>query len=197
MIITSTPENMDAVAEQAVATLRAGHLVIAPFDTVYGILCDPRNEAGVEHLFEVKDRPETKTLGVIVNSIEQMTTIAQISTDDQEQIRQMTPGHFTFILTARSTENLSKHCLREGTIAVRIPAAELITAITRKFGGPVAQTSANLSGHENCYDITAVRSQLEQNLSDEDLIIDGGKLEKLPPSEIWNMTGEIPFKIER
>ncbi|MEI8143691.1 MAG: L-threonylcarbamoyladenylate synthase [Candidatus Berkelbacteria bacterium] len=197
MTITLTPENMDAVAEQAVATLHAGHLVIAPFDTVYGILCDPRDEAAIEHLVEVKNRPETKTLGVVVNNIDQVAAITHISTENQSQIRQMTPGRFTFILTAKSTENLSKQCLREGTIAVRIPSAELITVIAQKFGGPVAQTSANLSGHENCYDVAAVVSQLEQNLSDEDLIIDGGELEKLPPSEIWNMTGEIAFKIER
>ncbi len=48
---------LQEVAREAALTLTNGGLVVAPFDTVYGILMDPTNNTAVAKVNEVKGRP--------------------------------------------------------------------------------------------------------------------------------------------
>jgi len=191
-------ENLQEVIIKASKIIKDGGLVIAPFDTVYGFICDPFNNEAVAKLNAIKGRPETKTIGLAASSLEKISQIVDLSEQTSEFIKNKTPGKFTFILPDNGRNEISKLCQRGETVAVRIPDTQLILNIAEKCGGFLAQTSANKSGRANCYSLDDVKDQFNSNeLEKIDLIIDGRALEASAPSELWDLTGEEPRKIER
>lgn len=189
-----TPENIDQIADKAVQVLRTGGAILIPFDTVYGFICDPKNEQALEKIFHLKERQESKTIGIAVASLSELDKIAEIA--NPEFINNKIPGRYTFILKSKN-QAFSQYCYQDGTIGVRIPDNDLISKIT-SLSGPIAQTSANKSGLPNCLSIQEIKAQFSQTeLNSIDLIIDGDKIENGKPSVIWDITKEEPSLIER
>lgn len=197
MIIKLDESNVEEIAKKASLVLKSGNLVIAPFDTVYGIIGNPFDALSIKKIYHAKNRPKHKTVGIAISGLDWIDTIGELSSESKSFLQSKVPGKYTFIVRARENTGLAPDCLRGENVGIRIPDKEIILAITREFGGTIAQTSANLSGHENCSSVSEVLEQIGQNLADDDLIIDGGVLPKSPPSEIWNLTGASPMKIER
>jgi len=175
-----------------------GKIVVLPFDTVYGFACDPRDEKALQKIYELKKRPVNKTIGLAVSNIKMMNSLTKLTSAQKEYIAERIPGKFTFILKNEAGSSISKSCVQNGTVGVRIPDSELILKITEACGGIIAQTSANISGQLNCFSLTDLRQQYsEQFLSRIDLIIDGGKLDNVSPSRLIDLTGKSPKEIER
>lgn len=188
-------ENIENIAKEATAVLNSGGIILAPFDTVYGLICDPKNDQAIERIFKLKERDVNKNMGIAVSSLKQLDTII-LTPEYEELIKEKTPGRYTFILKITEKE-FSPYCYRNETIGVRIPEHKLILKIAEKFGA-VAQTSANKSGKPNCFSLSDVKAQFSQTEIDSiDMIIDGGVIESKSPSEIWDLTAEIPIRIER
>jgi L-threonylcarbamoyladenylate synthase len=174
--------------------LSRGQVVILPFDTVYGIICDPKNSIAIEKIFSLKNRPANKTLGLAVASLEQMKQIGNISTHDSF-IKEKVPGKYTFILPAADL-SFSPYCYRDGTVGVRIPNNKLILEICTQFG-PIAQTSANKSGLAPCRSVDEVKQQFTHDLAEIGMIVDGGVIDEGAPSTIWDLTTTTPRHITR
>lgn len=195
MLIKLDSNNFVDTVSKTVNIVKAGGIVIAPFDTVYGIICDPRNDRALKKIFELKKRPLGKTIGLATDSVATLESI--ISSDHAEF-----PDHpdfpaGTFIFKTRA-DYLSKYCLENGTVAIRIPNSELIRAIAKASGGVVAQTSANLSGQPICSSVDEIKKQFSPaELDQVDLIIDGGQIAKSAPSKIYDLTGNEPVEIAR
>jgi len=187
-------QNKSAVAMEAAEIIQKGGIVILPFDTVYGLVCDPRNSRAVDKIFEFKNRPESKTLGLAVDSLESMKKIAEIALE--KFIWDKIPGRFTFILPTKEID-FAQECYRDGTVAIRVPDNELVLNIAKECNGVLAQTSANISGQANCYSVDEIKSQAGDSIENIDLIIDGGVLSQNPPSSIYDLTGKSPHQIER
>ena len=48
---------MSDALDRVVTAIAAGEVVVIPTDTVYGLACDPSNDAAVERIYTIKDRP--------------------------------------------------------------------------------------------------------------------------------------------
>ena len=192
--LISSRDNINQIAQESIKILNTGGIVLLPFDTVYGLICDPKNFKSIEKIFQLKGRDRNKTVGLAVSSMSELNKIAHLTLPDF--IKEKIPGRYTFIV--RSNENIfSPQCYRGDTLGVRVPNSSLILKIVSSFG-PIAQTSANKSGQTNCYSVVQIESQFTNDeLSSIDLIIDGGEIEHGQPSEIWDVTGTCPIKIER
>ncbi len=53
-------------------TLNAQQTFLYPTDTVWGIGCDATSEAAVDKVFKIKKRSESKSLVILVDSIEML-----------------------------------------------------------------------------------------------------------------------------
>ena len=188
--------NLDEIAEEAAKIIASGGVVIAPFDTVYGIFCDAENKEAVLKLFEIKNRPLEQPIGTAVSDFEMMQKTAVLDEEQKQFIKSRVPGKYTFIVNSAATD-ITKYCKKRDTIGIRIPDSKLILEIIKKSDRVIAQTSANLSGMENCYSANEVISQYEDNFDSIDLIIDGGEIRKEGASEIIDLTGKSPTSIER
>jgi len=201
MIININDFSLDEIARKAVETIRAGKIVVVPFDTVYGFVANPRDERAISDLNQLKGRPETKTIGTAVSSVVDLLEITDGCEKFIEFVKSKTPGPFTFICKDNPQNGISKLCKRDNNIGVRIPDNSLILKIAKLSGGVIAQTSANKSGQPNCYSLDELFKQYDrpfiENKSAVGLVIDGGVLPANPPSQLWDLTGNTPSKIER
>ena len=170
--------------QKALEVLQAGGLVAYPTDTVYGLAADPRNETAIDKIYAAKDRVMTKAIAVLVGEAGQVSMVASALTPSAEKLAaRFWPGALTLVVPRRSDlpENLSAY----PTIGVRMPDHPLALALLRA-AGPLATTSANLSGGADTQTAAEVLAQLDGRL---DLILDGGACPGGVPSTVVDCTG--------
>lgn len=152
-----TPEiETTATAAQVLAQ---GGLVAYPTEAVYGIGCDPKNEAAILRLLKLKRRPTSKGLILIAADISQLDSwIGSLKTHERIRIYATWPGPVTWVVPAGPAVT-PLLCGQSHGIAVRVTDHPLAAALCRDFGGALVSTSANRSGEPPARDIDSVREQ--------------------------------------
>jgi len=174
-------ENKEII-KQIVFGLKAGEVFILPTDTVYGFVCDALNKEAVEKIFEIKKREKDKPLPVFVDNLEGAEKLAEINAEQKSIIKKTWPGAVTYVLKAKIDNEL---ITKNGTIALRAPNYDFLLKVIEEFGGPLAQTSANLSGSGATNKIGEILNQFsDTNIT----IVDAGNLPERNPSTIIDLT---------
>ena len=161
------PDALDAAA----AVLKSGGIVAFPTESFYGLGADALAPAAVRRIFEVKGRPETKPLLVLVDSIEQALALAvEPSAGARALMAQHWPGPLTLVLRAAPTVPVEVTA-GSGTVGVRVPGHAVALGLVRAAGRPVTAPSANPSGAPPPTLAAEVARLFPGTL---DLILDGG-----------------------
>lgn len=171
----------------ALDVLEGGGLVAFPTDTVYGLGVKAQLKESVARLFEVKERFRSKPIPVLFDKSELLGAIVE-EVPPMAQIfsKKFWPGPLTMVLRRRpGLEFLGGE---DDTVGVRMPDHP-ITLRLLDGAGPLAVTSANLSGARNAITAKEVHDQLSARI---DLIIDGGRIPGGEPSTIVDCTGDSP-----
>lgn len=173
----------------AIATLRAGGLVSMPTDTVYGVGVALDAPEGLERLFAAKDRPLDRAIVLLVADLDQAASVGVISPVARLLAERFWPGGLTLVL-AQDPEAGLPAVLTGGaaTIGVRVPDHGCPRDLARAMG-PLPVTSANLSGHREAGDATAVLAELGDRI---DLVLDGGPAPGGVPSTVVDCSGSVP-----
>lgn len=169
---------------KALEVLRAGGLVAFPTDTVYGLAADFHNPEAIQKLYAVKGRESGKAIAVLIGELEQIELVAEGLSDQAARLAgRYWPGALTLVLPKRAglPENLSAL----PTVGVRMPDHPFALALLRA-AGPLAVTSANLSGQVSPQSAEEVLAQLEGRL---ELLLDGGRCPGGVPSTVVDCTG--------
>ena len=180
--IVST-QSPDAIA-LALSVLEAGGLVVLPTDTVYGLAALLGNANAIARIYQAKERSENKAIAVLVGDLEQVDLIASELTPVARRLAQaFWPGALTLVVPRRPDlpENLSLL----PTVGVRMPDHDFARALLRR-AGPLATTSANLSGGPNPRTAQEVLAQLDGRI---ELVLDGGEAPGGVPSTVVDCTG--------
>ena len=149
--------------------LQDGGTIVFPTDTIYGIAADTFNPVSLNKLYEIKERSEDKALPVLIGEISQLENLVLALSNTVLQIAEaFWPGALTLILPKgpEVPPELSPY----PTIGVRMPNLDFTLRLLTETG-PLATTSANLSGGPNPTNVQDVREQLGDR---PDLILDGG-----------------------
>jgi L-threonylcarbamoyladenylate synthase len=175
----------------ALATLQAGGLVAFPTDTVYGVACLAFDEAGIEKLYEAKDRDTSKAIAVLLGSLEQLPQVCSgLSQPAQNLAQRFWPGALTLVVARHPS--LPNNISAFPTVGVRMPDHAFAIALLQA-SGPLATTSANLSGQANPFTAGDVIAQLGGRIH---LVVDGGPTPGGIPSTVVDCT-VVPPKILR
>lgn len=168
---SNTPPNSGARApvlspihlRMAVRAVRAGRVLAYPTEAVWGLGCDPNNEAAVMRLLALKQRPVEKGLIVIAADFGDIEHWLQPMAEKVEDRAYRTwPGPHTWLWPATPE---APRWITGGSskIAVRItrhPAAvELCDAV-----GPLVSTSANRAGEAPSRTLTEVRLRFGRSI---------------------------------
>ncbi len=175
--------------EAVVKSLASGGMVVAPSDTVYGLLVDATNEEAVAKLLKFKNRPPGKPVSIFLADEAAVSETAEIPISIKPTLDTLIPGPFTVIL--KSKHKVSKKLESErGTIGVRVPIYRFINEVSRIYGKPITATSANISGKKPHYRLTSFLNQIsdvKKNLLDT--VVDAGQLPRNKPSTVVDLTG--------
>lgn len=185
-ILLLTSENFKSVLETAVKTIKEGGVVIAPTDTVYGMIADATNESAITKLFEIKNRPTNKSLPIFVQSIEVAKNWAIISGEQESYLKNNWPGKVTTILKRKDDTKIFG--VEIETIALRIPNFPFINSLLEQVQVPLAGTSANISGKPSSTRIDEILQQFADAKILPDLIISNGDLPESQPSTIVDLS---------
>ncbi|HKT21161.1 MAG TPA: L-threonylcarbamoyladenylate synthase, partial [Nitrososphaerales archaeon] len=156
---------------RAAGIVRSGGLVVYPTDTVYGLGCDPFNEASVARLFRAKGRG-SKAVPVLCGSEEKAARLVRLNAKATELAKAHWPGPLTIVapLRMKVPDLLTQGT---GTLGVRVPGFAACVDLIEACGGWLVGTSANLSGNPSSRSAEDAAEQLGGLV---DLVLDGGLL---------------------
>jgi len=172
---------------QAVAVLQRGGLVAFPTDTVYGVGAAAFAAEAVQRLYEVKGRSAEKAIAVLVAREADLTQVAAALTPSARALAlRFWPGPLTLVVPKHPA--LPEAVSAGPTVGVRQPDHPVAQALLR-LSGPLAATSANLSGQSSATTAEEVLSQLGGRI---DLLLDGGQTPGGVASTVIDCTAEPP-----
>jgi L-threonylcarbamoyladenylate synthase len=129
----------------ALKTLRDAGIILYPTDTIWGIGCDAANDVAVEKIFRIKAREETKSLIILVNSVQMLERYVSDVPETAYELISVTDSPLTIIYPRG--KNLAKSvCSSDGSIGIRICNDEFCNQLITRFRKPIVSTSANFSG---------------------------------------------------
>jgi L-threonylcarbamoyladenylate synthase len=182
------PAEKPVAIESAIALLKDGEIVAFPTDTVYGLGADTFYAPGIIKLFEAKGRDSNKAIAVLIGSIEQADLVtSRITKIAEKLINKFWPGALTVIVPRR--DNLPELISNTKNIGIRMPNHPVTLELLRTFG-PLATTSANLSGGSSPQSAIDVYDQLNGRVP---LILNGGICQGGIPSTVVDCTGDKPI----
>ncbi|MEC4016733.1 L-threonylcarbamoyladenylate synthase [Streptomyces sp. H27-D2] len=174
---------------EAASAVRRGELVVLPTDTVYGIGADAFSAEAVGDLLAAKGRGRGMPSPILVGS---PNTLHGLVTDFSEQAWELVdafwPGALTLVAKHQPSLTWDLGETR-GTVAVRMPLHPVAIELLTEFG-PMAVSSANLTGHPSPQDCDAAQDMLGDSVS---VYLDGGPTPAAVPSSIVDVTGKVPM----
>jgi L-threonylcarbamoyladenylate synthase len=183
--IVSLKTNREEAIARAVLELRSGRLVVAPTDTIYGLLADAFSAYATTMVFEAKSRPRSLPLPVLACTPRQAWALCSTVPPAAEALaKKFWPGALTMVLPAAELG----WDLGDATdsVALRIPAHDDLLEIIRAVG-PLAGTSANITGQATPRTARAVAKVFGSKVS---LYVDGGSSKAENPSTIVDFTSD-------
>lgn len=132
----------------AVAALHRGGVIAYPTEAVWGLGCDPFDEAAVTRLLALKHREVAKGLILIAGALDAFDGLLDwdaLPTDRREAVFATWPGPHTWIVPASGRVPHWITGMHDG-VAVRVSAHPLVVSLCAAFGGPLVSTSANRAG---------------------------------------------------
>jgi len=162
-------------------------VVAFPTDTVYGLGADAFNSKAIDLLFEKKIRDSSKAIAILLGNINHLSKVTtDINPTAKLLAKSFWPGALTIILV--SHPKLPKNISPLPTVGIRMPNHPIALILLSQYG-PLATTSANISGGANPNTAQDVFSQLGNRIP---LIIDDGKTPGGLPSTVVDCTKEEP-----
>ncbi|GHF27969.1 threonylcarbamoyl-AMP synthase [Streptomyces mashuensis] len=173
---------------EAADAARGGKLVVLPTDTVYGVGAEAFSPAAVRRLLDAKGRGRNMPSPVLVGSPGDLEGLVD---DLPEQARQLVdafwPGGLTVV--ARHKPSLEWDLGEtHGTVAVRMPAHPVALDLLAATG-PLAVSSANLTGHPSPQDCDAAQRMLGDAVA---VYLDAGPTPAAVPSSIVDVSSDVP-----
>ena len=184
----------ERLLDEAARVLGRGGLVAFPTETFYGLGAAALDRRAVRRVFEVKGRPASMPLLVLVDSEAMVGRVAlEIPARARALVTRHWPGALTLVLRA-SAGLPAELTAGTGTVGVRLPAHATARALVRALGAPVTAPSANPTGAEPPTTAGAVLAHFGDAL---DLVLDGGPTPGGAPSTVVDVTVDPPRVIRQ
>ncbi|HVY96612.1 MAG TPA: L-threonylcarbamoyladenylate synthase [Solirubrobacterales bacterium] len=158
-------------------TIGAGGVAVFPADGLYGLACDPLDEAAIARIHALKGRDDGKPSAVMYFSpLAMRELVAGLGPRAAAAVAALLPGPVTLVL-ANPARRYPLACREDPErLGVRLIEGPLAGAMC-----PLFQTSANVSGEPAPSRFEDVPEQI---VAGADLAIDGGQLGGLPSTVV-------------
>ena len=141
------------IIDSALQVLRSGGVILYPTDTIWGLGCDATNPKAVERIFQIKKRPEAKSLVLLASDLNMVAKYVKAIPNIAIDLVEVNDRPMTIIYPDAITSDVAdRHYIarnavaEDGSVGIRIPLSEFCVELARKLGRPIVSTSANISG---------------------------------------------------
>lgn len=144
---------MQQEIKNSLETLQQHKILLYPTDTVWGIGCDATSEIAVNKIYAIKQRSESKSLIILVDSIQMLKQYIPNIPNQIIKLLAKTTNPTTIIYN--NPKGLAKNVVAsDNTVAIRITKNDFCIQLIKDFGKPIVSTSANISGvaTPNCFE---------------------------------------------
>jgi len=144
---------------EAIEQLKIGKPIIFQTDTLPAIACMPKY---YEMIYKVKKRDRNKALILMGSHIQQVLDYVDNDARDdfQKVAEKFWPGPLTLIIPISKNTSLN-FCSSGNTLGIRIPDSLTARSLILETG-PLATSSANISGLDTSFDAESVSNDLPQ-----------------------------------
>lgn len=178
-------------AQAAAAVLRRGGIVAYPTEAVWGLGCDPLDEAATLRLLALKQRAMDKGLILVAGTRQQFDAFIDwqaLPAERRAQVSASWPGPHTWVVPATAAVPAWIRGDHAG-VAVRVSAHPQVIALCAAFGGPIVSTSANVAGAPPPQTLAGLSVEIRAGV---DAILSGKTGDLQRPTAIRNaLTGTI------
>jgi len=149
--------------KKAIIQLEKAKIILYPTDTVWGIGCDATSEEAVKKIYQLKQREESKSLIVLVDSLEMLQTyVANIPNEIKAYLIKITEP--TTVIYS-NPKNLAKNTIaKDNTIAIRIVKKGFAYHLISAFKKPIIATSANISNTKTPMHFDEISTNLKNKI---------------------------------
>ena len=175
------------LVQQAVEILTRGGVIVYPTDSAYALGCLLDNKAGAERIRVIRKLADDHNFTLVCRDLSELSRYARVDNAAYRQIKQATPGPYTFIFEVSKEVPRRLMNPKRKTIGLRVPDNAIAQALLYELAAPLMSSTLLLPTDDyplsDPYDI---RATLEH---DVDLVIDGGYC-GLEPTTVVDMSGD-------
>ncbi|HBJ76506.1 MAG TPA: threonylcarbamoyl-AMP synthase [Porphyromonadaceae bacterium] len=189
---------MDAITEEVekvVKVLRGGGIILYPTDTIWGIGCDATSPEAIKKVYEIKKRPDEKSMLILVDSISRLSFYVEEIPEIAYDLIECAEKPLTIIYD--KAKNLPKELLPpDGSIGVRITKERFSNLLCARFGRALISTSANISGGKSPQCFNEIPKEIKDSV---DYIVKYRQedMTSSAPSSIMKVSSGGVFKVIR
>ncbi len=138
-------EGIEKEISKSVEVILSGGTLLYPTDTIWGLGCDATNEEAVDQIYRIKQRTDSKSCLVLVDTIDNIYNYVKEVPEMVPEILELTENPLTIIYPGAI--NLASNLIAEdGSVGIRVTSDPFCQALIRKIRRPLVSTSANISG---------------------------------------------------
>lgn len=167
------PENPQArLITQAVDIIRRGGLVVYPTDSAYALGCHLGDKMALDRIRAIRNLDKHHNFTLMCRDLSELATYARVNNQVFRQLKNQTPGPYTFIL--EGTAEVPRRLIhpKRKTLGLRVPNNPIALALMEELGEPLMTSSLILPGDEfPLSDPYEIRDLMEHQV---ELVIDGG-----------------------
>jgi len=147
---------------KALSTLQQGGIILAPTDTVWGLMCDYKSAEAVASIFRIK-KSRHKPVAILCDSLESVNKLQiDVPADIRRIAERFWPGPLTLIFKSRMP-GIEYIAGNGNSIGVRVPDSDELRELIKKFNRPLAATSANISGQKQSLVLEDIPDEITMN----------------------------------
>ena len=183
------PDNPQTrLIKQAVELIRQGVVVVYPTDSGYAIGCQMEDKRALEQICRIRQIDKDHNFTLMCRDMSELSVYAKVDNTAFRQIKNNTPGPYTFVLKATREVPRRLQNPKRKTIGMRVPDNAIALALLEELNEPLMSTSLILPGAQVAEsDPDEIRDKLEKQVG---LILHGGYLGEQPTTVVDLSEGE-------
>jgi tRNA threonylcarbamoyl adenosine modification protein (Sua5/YciO/YrdC/YwlC family) len=174
---------------QAVAIVRSGGVIVYPTDSCYALGCQIGDKAAMERIQRIRKLEPSHNFTLMCRDLSDLSTYARVGNLEFRLMKSLTPGPYTFILTASHETPRRLQNPKRKTIGLRIPDQPIARALLEALAEPLMSVTLILP--DSPLPLTDPEEMRDRLAHQVDAILDGGSCGSELTS-IIDLTGPAP-----
>ena len=181
------PDNpQPRLVAEVVQTIRDGGLIAYPTDSSFAFGCHIGDKKALDRIRRIRQTDKQHNFTLVCSDLSEISTYARVENWAYRLIKGLTPGPYTFILTATREVPKRLQNPKRRTIGLRVPDNAIVHAILEALGEPIMSSTLSLPGDD--VPLTDVH-EIEERIGNRiDLIVDGGPT-GIEPTTVIDLSG--------